>query len=764
SQAGYLELDKCDLTVFTKFDQQSDSNTTLKDSICSVQNTAVKIGVLSLKNTSFYTNEANIFSGEIVVKNNTDIQVGGNFLIHAEAKSDFSNGDLTVEGLLSMHELKAKNCNFNVQNLHVLRSQVDLDHCYVAASGRITLDHGASLQDVELHSQWLKIKGSLFAEQASFQGNEVHFDVDEGEVIESIVAVDALILDGGETDKFLTFTKSKLTSKTIRQNNNVSLDTSLLIDINDKQICHSLEGNLELSNSRMISANYVHNPVDSHLSLSDYSSARLGVIWNESKISADCSELATDSLWQENAQLHGNDSKLVVHNMAYAKGGEITLENSSQASINRVYHDGRLSLNSRSTLSVNEKLVIAEGAHVSVNDAVINAKHCNVLGEVALDQGVFVADNLNIYHKFTANNKSQVIARNHIILDEQAKLQLKTSALSAKKLNSFGTVVADNSELKADEMGCWAGSNTQLIGSGSIKANDFVHQGKLEVTTQKIKQDDKEVKIIPQIKVQSHFDISTDAKISGDDLILDAEYIDNVGSIELSNDLVAKGTKFDNLGHVKVGKSLFLGFDDAVVNSGMMASESATVHSNFFNVFGRVYAKKSFTSSGLVSMNLGLMSANNYSADSLFSCNAGIYVPNFSADLNYIFSRQNILSFSKNTLNRLLPECTNAINFAGMLPSIYDTGVGLHKTYQESGFEKFNKMRRHELMPLICQVKSAVMLGSGAFSTFSALHNDVFSDKSPQSNNARDSGSNNTPTTPEQSNVTETSLSDTLYN
>ncbi len=224
-----------------------------------------------------------------------------------------------------------------------------------------------------------------------------------------------------------------------------------------------------------------------------------------------------------------------------------------------------------------------------------------------------------------------------------------------------------------------------------------------------------------QIKVEHELFIGKTGSISGSgSLILEAEEVLNNGKLKLDSTLKATGTQFKNHGSMNA-VALQLGYDTAVVNWGTMSAPNMVIHSNFFNLFGRVYATESLTCAGFIGANIGLIAANNYSNSNLLSTNLGLTIPNFSADWRYIISDRALLSAARTAVTMMLPGYANTINMAFMLgSSVYHAVKNkdqLSWNTLKTMRRNLKKMRRHEWAPIACRVINFATLGYNAVSS-----------------------------------------------
>ncbi|MCR9192740.1 MAG: hemagglutinin repeat-containing protein [Gammaproteobacteria bacterium] len=260
-------------------------------------------------------------------------------------------------------------------------------------------------------------------------------------------------------------------------------------------------------------------------------------------------------------------------------------------------------------------------------------------------------------------------------------------------------------------MALWSDSKTTVAGATVVKAHDVVIRGDL-VTQQPEESPDKKIGT-PSIIGEARLDISSKATISGDeDLTVVADVIGQSGQVDLQAKFCAKGRQFDNNGPL-TADSMYFGFDDAVVNRDMISARSIVCHSNLMNILGRIYAQETMSTSGMASINMGLIAANNYINDSFFSLNAGLIAPNFSADPKYIFSWTNLMSSARTLALMWAPMHASGIHLAFTVPGFVMSAANLYQSSDKLSWSGLCAMKRHEYIPIFCQAKSLLLLGHG---------------------------------------------------
>lgn len=298
---------------------------------------------------------------------------------------------------------------------------------------------------------------------------------------------------------------------------------------------------------------------------------------------------------------------------------------------------------------------------------------------------------------------------------------------------------------------------------------------------------------VTQIHAKESLSTDVNAKITGENLLIEADTFTNRGDIDLSGSLKAKGKQFRNIfGGVKAKKSLTLGYDYYVANlGGTLASDHMTVNSNTLNM--GLFSGENITTSGFVNVSLGgLVWANNYNQRSLVSLNYGavLTTPDFSQGLSGICTWSNAKRLGSLAVNNFAPQYAGIANFAiatepyvvkagsavlsvgeniydnicekGFCNGLYNYGETTINGLYDYGIDTFTQLpnlRMHEIMPLACDgmdmYKSATQLHS-SFQQATKDYDKIFNTQTKQESPAPVA---DVPTQPEISTIPDTSTS-----
>ena len=401
------------------------------------------------------------------------------------------------------------------------------------------------------------------------------------------------------------------------------------------------------------------------------------------------SSLVTDSP----VYLHEN-SQLKLTELSRLRTGPLYSEGSLNAKNSDIECESIVQDNASIKLEASQ-LIAKEGMFSRASSVTLN-EHSSVKSSIVqLSRGSLMA----------VNSEGVLVAIDAITTDSTSLLTSQNGMIITKKLTALGRGALVDSMLCAEELKIY--SEFEAEGNNFIAAKNMELQGKISHHA-------NDGKNTLRLNIEGELNVANGPGISSDgDVVIDAKTFNNAGPINVSNHFLARGGQFNNDGPVKANK-ITLGFDDWIVNTERLSAKILDMNGNFANILGRVSVQQAFTCSGLFKVNAGLESANNVTNNMLVSLNFGVNIPEFSADLRYIFSTANLASSLKTVATTVLPDYTNVINLASMLPVMKTSAQGLYARYKDFTWEKCTSMRRHEWIPLVVQLKNAAMFGYGA--------------------------------------------------
>lgn len=401
------------------------------------------------------------------------------------------------------------------------------------------------------------------------------------------------------------------------------------------------------------------------------------------------SNLVTDSP----VHLHKN-SQLKLTELSRLRTGALYSEGILNAKNSDIECESIVQDNASIKLEASQ-LIAKAGVFSRASSVTLNAHSSVKSSIVQLSRGSLMA----------VNSDGVLVAIDAITTDSTSLLTSQNGMIITKKLTALGPGALVDSMLCAEELTIY--SEFEAEGNNFIASKNMELQGKISHHA-------KDGKNTLRLNVEGELNVAKGPGISSDgDVVIDAKTFNNAAPINVSNNFLARGGQFNNDGPVQARK-ITLGFDDWIVNTERLSAKILDINGNFANILGRVSVQQAFTCSGLFKVNAGLESANNVTNNTLVSLNFGVNIPEFSADLRYIFSTANLASSFKTVATTVLPDYTNVINLASMLPVMKTSAQGLYARYKDFTWEKCTSMRRHEWIPLVVQLKNAAMFGYGA--------------------------------------------------
>lgn len=155
-------------------------------------------------------------------------------------------------------------------------------------------------------------------------------------------------------------------------------------------------------------------------------------------------------------------------------------------------------------------------------------------------------------------------------------------------------------------------------------------------------------------------------------LTLVVKKIDIFGQL-CANSVYFNGKSFNNFGLFLAEKASVISYR-ACYNQGQLIVEDLCIHANFFNILGEVYAKKRLlVRQGLLDMNAGLISANNYFKENKLVRNFGMVFPHMHAEYRDLYTYKNICTIISKVAPRLVPHGKHLVRVAEKIPSMIAT-------------------------------------------------------------------------------------------
>ena len=705
---------------------ESRGDWSLHNCLIASQLTIIRGGSFGLSHSDLIGDKVSVFSGTMMFDNHSRMNLNDALITDETAHLLMNKSTAHVQhNILLFGTITMNRTTIHADNFRAYQT-ITLKKTQITCKTFFELQGDLKLNKLAIQAKTVLFAGKLDIDDATVKATTVDYQSHQGRMVKNFVRAESLSITGSDVKGNMMFMDSRLVFNTVTVRQHVIADKTSLVGVYDADICHNIEGILTLEQSQFITESQLHSLMSSHLELCKYSNILSGLIHSKGDMSARESAIYCDGLLQDGASLSVQSSSIRVNEQFESQRAELTFDAGSMVSAANVIlrQSSTIRLKGKSVLAAREHTILGSNATLQSNDSSTYARKFFILGRAELCASLLSAQELLIYDRFGAQENTMIHVDERISLAKTAEVHLASSNMMGRDIETFGVLDVIDGNVHAEEsMSFWSTSNTSLQGKSSAVAEDAVLRGKL-VTKKKTAEHDEmpstpTAKPILQIKKQ--MDISPLGSITGDeDLVLDADVISQSGTIELTGSFCARGRQFSNIGSV-TASSIYLGFDDTVINHGLFSTKSMTIHSNFMNVLGQVYAKESLSCSGFVSLNMGLIAANNYVNDSFFSLNAGLIAPNLSADPKYIFSLANLAAVAKTAAIMSMPMHASGIQLFCMIPGFFSTAANLYHLSNRLDWDSLKTMRRHEYMPILCQVKNACMFGYGLYNHASSF-------------------------------------------
>ncbi|MCC5791668.1 MAG: hemagglutinin repeat-containing protein [Legionellaceae bacterium] len=659
-----------------------------------------------------------ILKGSLSVTNQsklclTDVLRSGQHTSFEVSNSTVSNGQKAVlRGSVDIHNATLEAPVIQCHNPHIKAQQYKLK-----ASKEVLLSGQPELRNGSIDTKNLLVEGEVTIDDARFYVTHSKFKLPEADIKNMRLRAKTLELGGGISPEMVQFTRCSFNTEHISTSKQVKLSFSNVNIIGGGEKIQSLGENVVLDQTRLISKKRIIQEGSGRLKLEGHSHFSAPEFYSQGEIESYFSTMFGQRLSQIKGALKGKGAHIYLTESLGMLDSDASLGNQSTCVVPEIrFCRSQSALTGQSSLIAPKSITIDAESTLTIKDALAASKDINALGNLSLDASLLAAENITVYQAFDIANHSQVDAEGLITAAKNSVTILKDSQIKAKQVDLKGNMSVSAGLLKAEESVNVAKESTLTLDPQSVvMAKNMDIYGSVDL--RKAGDQDGEELVPAQLRIDEKLKVHSDAKISGEgSLLTETQDFLNFGSINIGDNLISRGARLYNFGKISAD-SIYFGYDDTVVNSGFLSARNMTVHSNFVNLFGDVAVKQSLTCSGLYSLNLGAIVANNYSNTNLLSVNAGLILPNFSADAKYIFSASNLMSAGRIIMTTIMPGYSNLINLGFMVPGIVQSGATLYDLYRRSSFDDLKKMRRHEWMPYVGQIHSFTTLGINAATT-----------------------------------------------
>lgn len=719
-QGGLFDCYKSTVKINKQFTQQGDAVTKVEQSAFASKANLILSGQFCLSHSEYVGDQCHVSAGHFLAERNSAIHISEWLLFDEDSAVLIANSKIyNAQETILDGDVTIQQSTLQSGWLTANKQIVKVDQSTLLTREQMIFAAGIDTQESEFQGKWVILEGKLEIDDLNVLAKSLKLSSQNSVVNRCYARTDSLTLQGGNHKDTVIFNCCDFTTKLLTEQKHVTLLKSILVGTDKSDMSHFIHGHLKLKSSSFLTQSQVQDSKQGGIEADDYSTLLTGRLCSQGMLSANRSYIFPQSLLQQQSSLKLSECGVKIKKGIFSIDSHIKISKSTLTTGGIILSGtDKLSLTQRSKLDVKNKISVGRGSVFSSDNSLVRAKSLASHGKTKLTRSSLYTRDLRIYDKFSASDKTTVAVQESITIAKRGDAKFKQSVMLTKNVVNGGTVSLDDSIAKVEKKFiATSTSETTVQGKSAIIAETARFSGHLKSKTQPHNnKSHKQQSPSPQIIVKKELEFSNESTVEGDDLSLQAKVINQEGTINLSGNLRATGKVFGNTGSTSA-KNIFLGFDDYVVNWGSFSANNMVVHSNYLNLLGRVYVSENFNTSGFVSLNLGAVIANNYTSNSWLSLNAGVVLPNFSTDIKYILSPSNLFSFGKTLAITAMPQYTNLINLVAMAPSLVSMAANLYDLYQRYDLETLMSMRRHQLMPLLCQVKNAAIFGCGALTT-----------------------------------------------
>ena len=497
--------------------------------------------------------------------------------------------------------------------------------------------------------------------------------------------------------------------------NHLLFKNSRFIQLNPSETTHEILGNVRLEQTHFtLSANLLEE-VKSKLEMDDESYVVAKDLIARGEISGRKSAIKARNVFQLNGKAQLKESQFIVDEAIIYSENSLLETSHTQISAKKIYtqKNAQTKFSEQSLLFADSFLTGENTKTLADKSSELHARKFIANGAIGLKDALLSTNELMIAHQFSVKN-SVVHAKENIVIADEANAFLEKSNMTAKNIHHMGQLGMEDSHIKATEhLNLYQHSETEWSGKNVLQAQNMYAGGEMRGYKSQVEEDEKidPQRDITMIKVENYLNIDLTGKITTDSkLDCEAAYTTQRGDILSTSEIYRHGQGIFQSGHVHANKAYY-GFDYFMLNCGDIHAPELTIHSNTFN-FGAIRSEASFNNSGFLSLNAGVISANNYINNNLVSLNAGLTLPNFSANPKYLFSPSNLLTAGITIATNLFPKYQCGIGFAASLVNLRDIYNASCKLPEQLDYENLSKLKLHQIMPLIGQLRAV-----GAFAS-----------------------------------------------
>ncbi|MFJ1267930.1 hemagglutinin repeat-containing protein [Legionella lytica] len=675
----------------------------------------------SIHDSTYKGAVCNVYAGSLEFNGHSVIEIKELF-VDEEAETIIRDSKLKADASIkSMGRLLFEKADIETKYLRTIEGRLTSKNSVISSEVLLELNGATDLRESRISGDILTLNGALVIDKAHFKVDSLKITSEKANINSLFSNSKYLEINGGAAEEPALFIGCGFTTAILECSNHILLENSTIYGVSEKKISHLLHAGLRLRNSKFITDDDIRNYLNGQIELEDNSVMKVRLLHSQGAMKAKDSKVWCERLKQEDASIKFETSTLVIQDKFNSQRSIVEL---SQGSVLGAFDvelmdHSTLILTGESTLAADSQLENTADSTIISTGSTVHAKKFTALGRTELCSSLLSAKELSIYDQFSAHSMSMVTVEGLIDVALEASVKLEKAALTGESISIFGTMDAINSAITAqNELEVFSDASVAIVGVTQIEAHDMHVRGSLavhEAPTEEADQEQTDLESkqegpMPFIHVHHELTVAEEGSIEGTgNLFIEAAHYQHEGTVDLSGKLKIIGSDLINKGSFWADNML-LGFDSQVFNSGSLSAEEMVIHSNFFNVLGQTYAKRSLSVAGFYGANAGLIAANNYSNTTLLSVNAGLITPNLAGKASDIFNLNNLGSVAKLAVSTLIPGYSNAINLGLMIPGLISTGKSFYHKISEFNIDHYRQLRTHELMAELSCLK-------GLFST-----------------------------------------------
>lgn len=421
----------------------------------------------------------------------------------------------------------------------------------------------------------------------------------------------------------------------------------------------------------------------------------------EGKIDAESSAWSFKSLYLF-GQVSLNKSAIDVESELGLSGQNQRI-NSSSLSSNNIYLSGNSHIEQSGLISRNNMIILNNGRIKASESRFKAEKNLKIFGELSMLHSDLLAADIEIYTKLKlTQSKAKASANLNSHID--STFQIDQTNVSAKNIN-INSLEATKSQLTVED------------------AITFNYKSKSSL---------KDV----QVRANKKIEIQMNAEVTGENVGMKTDFVSNRGNININGLLIDSEFLENHTGKINGGNNLILDVNKAVYNFlGSIAAKNATINTGFcFNAIGKISGTDHLSVNSLINANLfGIYQAHNTSINNLLNLDCGLVLPSLPSSPSALFSKQNLLSYSRIALTNIFPKMSCGINLAfRFVPLTWELGRGIYDVATDSSKKwsdllpsidssEWRNFRLNKILPTVLTVKNLIITGTNLYNSVQGL-------------------------------------------